>query len=62
MPSVQESLCAPTTGADLTHVQAFLDFLAQHLAAEDYTTATNLLWAACDPVAAARLHREAEAA
>jgi hypothetical protein len=59
MPTIQQALCEPNVGADLTRVQAFLDYLATKLAAEDYTTATNLLWAAVDPVYAARLNREA---
>lgn len=56
MPSIQESLCRESTGANLAKVQAFLDYLAGKLSADDYTTATNLLWGAVDPQAAARLN------
>jgi hypothetical protein len=57
MPTLQQAMVAPNTGADLTRLQAFLDYLAGKLAAPDYTTATNLLWAAVDPVAAVRISR-----
>jgi len=54
MPNIQQALSGPTPGADLTRTQAFLDFLAQHLPAADYEEAVALLWAAVDPVYAAR--------
>lgn len=60
MPSsLLESLCRESTGADLARSQAFLDFLADHLAAPDYATAVAMLWAAVDPVESARQQRTA---
>src|SRR5262249_30880515 len=53
MPSIQESAVAPSTGQDLTRLNAALAFLQQKLSAPDYQTAVNLLWAAIDPVRAA---------
>ncbi len=58
MASLLESATSPSTGMDLTRLQTFLDFLAGRLSADDYATASNLLWAAVDPVYAARLNRE----
>jgi hypothetical protein len=57
MSSIQESMCVPNTGADLTRVNAFLDYIATKLSADDYKTATDLLWASVDPVYGARLNR-----
>jgi hypothetical protein len=57
MPSLQQSMCAPSVGADLTRLNEFLDFLSGKLAASDYAEAVDLLWAATDPVAGARRAR-----
>ena len=46
MPTIQQALTAPTPGAPLAQVQAFLDFLASKLSADDYKTATDMLNAA----------------
>jgi hypothetical protein len=59
MPSLLESLTEPNTGADLTRAQAFLDYLATKLSADDFATAKAMLWAAVSPVEAARQHRAA---
>ena len=58
MPSLQQALCAPSTGANLARVHVFLDYLAARLAADDYARAVDLLHAAVDPAVAARLNRE----
>jgi len=43
MPTIQRILTEPSTGADLTRLNQFLTFLGEHLSAEDYTRAVNLL-------------------
>ena len=56
MPTIQQTLTEPSPGADRARVQAFLDFLATHLAADDFARATTMLWGAFHPHA---LNREA---
>jgi hypothetical protein len=58
MPSLLESAVQPNDGLHLGRLTTFLDYIATKLSADDYATATNLLWAAVDPVYAARLARE----
>jgi hypothetical protein len=59
MPSLREAATAPSVGMDLTRLEALLTFLAERLAAEDYAEAEALLYAAVDPVYAARRNRAA---
>jgi len=59
MPTIQQTLTEPNTGADLTRLNAFLDYLATKLSASDFKIATDLLWAAFHSPVAARLNREA---
>jgi len=42
MTTPQQVLTTPSTGANLPLVQAFLDFIATKLSADDYTTAQAL--------------------
>ena len=49
MPSLQQSAVQPSTGMDLTRLNHYLAWLATKLSADDYATATNLLWRAVIP-------------
>src|SRR5229473_3004327 len=49
MPTIQQSLTEPNTGADHKRLNEFLAFLATHLAAPDYATAVILPTAPSTP-------------
>lgn len=59
MPSFLTAAAEPSPGMHLGRLTQFLDFLAQKLSADDYAEAESLLYAAVDPVHAARREREA---